>query len=537
MKSFLKKALLFSATLFVAHGVWADQIKLEQQDVVSPQREIASDRFGASLFVGNFNKRAFSAIHDDYLLNVGDQIDVNIWGTYNWENTVTIDKQGFVFIPHVGAVKLSGVLAKDLNGHLNNAIKGTYTDNVEIYSNLSVATPVQVFVSGYVNKPGLYNGAAGDSILSFIDSAKGIDDDRGSYLNVSLRRGGEVIEDFNLYDFLLKGNIPFRQLRSGDVIFVDSRQSLVSVTSGAESVSIEIEGDVSLGGIIPLFPPQNTDSHVRIESYNGNEYSVQYHDLANAKDIGLSSGDAVTFVSDLQIKNIGVRVQGEHDSARERVLEPNTTLGSLISEIELNDFSAIENIQIFRVSEQEKQADLFNQSLDALEKSVLTARSGTIEGAKLRTEEAALILSWVEKARTIEPKGQVVLSESSWKDLVLETGDIVDIPRKTNIVSVSGEVLFPRAITISDGDLVMDYIENAGGLTQDANTSRVMIMKPSGNFESIDIGSRKGRAYVPEKGDVVMILPDIKAKNMQFTKDITEILYQIAISTSVVLGI
>lgn len=494
-------------------------------------------RFGQSLFEGNFNKKAFMAVHNDYVINIGDEVDVNIWGAFDWSQKLIVDKQGSIFIPHVGPVTLAGVKAENLNKVVKKAISRVYTKNVDIYATLAVSTPVQVFVSGHVNKPGMYNGASGDSILSFIDSASGINDSRGSYLDVTLKRGGSEIETFNLYDFLLKGEIPFRQLRSGDVIHVGSKRSEVSICNGDGIVRVEVDGRVKLSEIMPLVPAQKLDSHVRIESVSSENYSVLYMPIEEAVNKTVGQGDSVTYVSDLQVQNIGVRVEGEHDSQRERVLKPNTTLGSLIDQIELNNFSAIEDIQLFRESEKLKQKELFDQSLDALEKSVMTARSGTVEGARLRSEEASLILGWVDKARAMEPHGQVVLSKDSWRDVVLETGDVVRIPRKTNIISVSGEVLFPRAITKTKEGTVMEYINSAGGLSQDANTSRVLVMKPSGHFKSIDIDSRSGRNYEPEEGDVVMVLPDVKSKDMQFTKDITQIIYQIAIATSVVLGL
>ncbi|MDK9790727.1 polysaccharide biosynthesis/export family protein [Vibrio sp. D431a] len=534
--SFLVTASSFANASHVNESAKQEEIQAPESKLIG-ERSVNGTRFGQSLFEGNFNQKAFMAVHSDYVLNIGDEVGVNIWGAFEWSQNLIVDKQGSVFIPHVGPVNLAGIKAENLNATLKSAISKVYTKNVDVYATLSVSTPVQVFVSGHVNKPGMYNGASGDSILSFIDSASGINDSRGSYLDISLKRSGKEIEHFNLYDFLLKGEIPFRQLRSGDVIHVGSKKSEVSITGNDGNVRVEVAKKVTLGSLMPLVPPQKLDSHVRIESVDADNYSVLYLPIKEAQNVFVGQGDSVTYISDLQVQSIGVRVEGEHDSQRERVLKPNTTLGELVDEISLNEFSSVSDIQLFRESEKIKQKELFNQSLDALEKSVMTARSGTIEGAKLRSEEASLILGWVDKARLMEPHGQVVLSGDTWRDVVLETGDVVRIPRKTNIISVSGEVLFPRAITKTEDGTVMQYIDSAGGLSQDANTSRVLVMKPSGHFQSVDIDSRSGKRFEPQVGDVIMVLPDVKSKDMQFTKDITQIIYQIAIATSVVLGI
>ena len=91
-------------------------------------------------------------------------------------------------------------------------------------------------------------------------------------------------------------------------------------------------------------------------------------------------------------------------------------------------------------------------SLKNLEAAVLTARSGTSEEARLRTDEAALILEWVERAKSIEPSGQVVIAQAANRDgLLLENGDILRVSAEDGLVLVSGEVLFPATVAFDPG--------------------------------------------------------------------------------------
>ena len=65
-----------------------------------------------------------------------------------------------------------------------------------------------VLVTGAVPRPGRYAGIPSDSALVFLDQAGGIDARTGSYRHVQLLRGGQVVAELDLYDFLLRGTLP-----------------------------------------------------------------------------------------------------------------------------------------------------------------------------------------------------------------------------------------------------------------------------------------------------------------------------------------
>ncbi|EOT7937988.1 polysialic acid transporter, partial [Escherichia coli] len=77
-----------------------------------------------------------------------------------------------------------------------------------------------------------------------------------------------------------------------------------------------------------------------------------------------------------------------------------------------------------------------NLSLQKLEEASLSAQSSTKEEASLRMQEAQLISRFVAKARTVVPKGEVILNESNIDSVLLEDGDVINIPEKTSLVMV-----------------------------------------------------------------------------------------------------
>jgi protein involved in polysaccharide export with SLBB domain len=103
---------------------------------------------------------------------------------------------------------------------------------------------------------------------------------------------------------------------------------------------------------------------------------------------------------------------------------------------------------------------------------------------------------------------------------------------------VHGEVLFPNAVVYRDNANLTDYIEQAGGYTQSANTSLVVILHPDGSFERAETkGWKKIITARISQGDEVLVLPRVDFKRLQITKDISQVIYQIALSAAVVLAL
>lgn len=505
-----------------------------------PQRQrdnaanIDSDVFGANLFTGAFARQGATAFNPDYRIAIGDRIQVRLWGAFNFDEVLVVDPQGNLFLPHVGPVKVLGITNNKLQSTIENAASRVFKANVSSYASLAAAQPVRVFVGGFVNRPGLYQGTSMDSLLHYLDQAGGIDATRGTFLKVQVKRGEQVRATVNLYDFLLKGSLPLVQLADGDVIFVPPRHSTVQVRGLAQNAKrFEfVSPELSITELVLLAKPRAEATHVRVVRNTGTIRNVDYYEFAEANGITVGNGDEVEFTADKKPGTITVRVEGEHLSAQEYVLPYGSRLGELVSRIEFSDRSETQNVQLFRRSVRERQKVMLGTALKSLESTVLTARSGTSDEARLRKEEAEIILQWVDRAKSIEPAGQVLIAQAAERDsLLLENGDIIRIPTRDGLVLVSGEVLFPNAVAYDDELSLEDYIGKAGGYTQSADNSRVVIAHRDGSFD------QGGDNIALRPGDEVLVLPKVDVKSRQIWKDMTQIIYQIAVSAKVVFGL
>ena len=397
----------------------------------------SSDVFGAKLFTGAFARQGATQFNPDYAISVGDKIQVLLWGAFEFEAVLVVDPKGNVFLPHAGPVQMLGVRNQDLQRLVEAAVARSFRNNVNSYASLAAAQPVRVYVSGNVQRPGLYGGTSLDSLLSYLDQAGGIDPERGSFLSVQVKRGSQVRSSVNLYDFLLQGSLPQVQLADGDVIFVAPRQQMVKVSGLADNAKrFEFAGELrSVADLLPLAKPKAAATHVRVVRNTGALRNVEYYPLAEAARVTLQSGDELEFTADKKPGTITVRVEGEHQSAQEYVLPYGARLSELLQRVQYSERSDPASLQLFRQSVKERQKQMLHTSLKSLETTALTARSGTSDEARLRKEEAELILQWVERAKSVEPSGQVVIAQTDKRqELLLENGDVLRVPPKDGVV-------------------------------------------------------------------------------------------------------
>ncbi len=486
--------------------------------------------FGSELFSGEFAKQSFSGFNPNYTLNVGDQIDFQTWGGYELNTTLTVDAQGNVFIPQVGPVKVIGVQNAKLNEHLLQHIKKVFKNNVNTYAALKTAQPVKIYVTGQVNKPGLYAGLSSDSLLFYIDNAGGINPDTGSYIDIRVKRNDKVLHKVNLYDFLLEGKIAPMQLTDGDIILVGEKKSTVVVFGALKRAStVEFEESLDAKRLLRLVKPTARASHMRVTHLKDSAIKSEYISFADVNGYLLTAGDTVELVSDKRFQTISVRIQGEHSGLKELILPYGASLDQVVDQIEFNELSDRSGIQLFRKSVKRRQKEMIETSLNSLEETILTARSGTLETAKLRATESEQILKWIDKARNIEPKGQVILSEDSqYKNISLEDGDVVQVPKNTGLVIIHGEVRFPSALSFNEKATIEDYIRMTGGYSRRGGISKVLILHPNGSFS--ELSKRKAKRKKLSPNDEVIVLPKVDSKSMQIVKDISQVIYQIALS-------
>ena len=487
--------------------------------------------YGANLFAGGYESERTDGLNENYLIAAGDKINIWLWGAVDYADTPTVDTQGNIFIPNIGPIHLEGVSASDVNKLVSSKIKAIYINNVEVYVNLLTATPVSVYLSGAIIRPGQYAGMASDSLLYFLKRAGGIDSERGSYRQIQIIRNNKVLAEADLYTFVQTGKLPQITFQDKDIILVKPQKSAITVSGSVRNpFRFELLKENSSGQEISDYAkPLAKISHVGVYGNRRTGPFSVYLAYRDFLDFELQDGDSVIFNDDLHAQVIDVQVSGSYLGPSYFAVKKSTRLHDLLSHIPINpELTNYQSIYILRKSVAEQQKQMLSDSLDRLERSVFTAPASSEGAASIRAKEAEMVMTFAAKARLIEPLGKVIVSDKGvTANILLEKGDKIVIPHYTDLIQVGGEVLMPQAVVFNPNANIDDYVAWAGGFTDRAEDQRISIVRANG----IVIFSNEAKI---ERGDQILILPKIDTKTMQAVKDITQIIYQIAVAANVI---
>ncbi len=486
--------------------------------------------FGANLFNGGFSNDREDGLNPSYVVQPGDSVSVRIWGATQFNDNLTVDHQGNIFLPAVGPIKIAGTQNRDLNKRVADAVSTVFSDNVRVYTSLDGSQPVAVFVTGFVNNPGRFAGIPSNSALHFIDRAAGINPDTGSYRNIQVKRNGELLAEIDLYAFLLNGQMPQVQYQDGDTIVVGARSNVVSVSGEISNPAMFEINEAGFNGeaLLAMALPAPSVSYVGVSGLrNGKPFST-YVPLNEFKGMLLHNGDAVHFRIDQHDQVIVVDVEGAHLGPSRFAVPRNTRLQELLDYIEVDpELSDARSVSLKRKTIAVRQKAALEESLQRLEARYLTASSQTDREAQIRSQEATLIGQFVQRARNVEPNGRlVVASEGKVANIILQAGDTITIPGRSDSVLLSGEVLVSQAMLHQNGGRARDYISRSGGFTDQAQTDRIILVHANGEVSN-------GRNPIVRAGDEIIVLPKVPVKNLQLASTIVDILYKIAIAASV----
>ncbi|WP_017348456.1 polysaccharide biosynthesis/export family protein [Pantoea sp. A4] len=493
-----------------------------------------SRMFGAQLFNGNSpDSGATVGFNPGYVINPGDTIQIRLWGAFTYDGAMAVDPKGNIFLPNVGPVKVAGTSNGNLNALVTAKVKEVYQANVSVYASLLQAQPVKVYVTGFVRNPGLYGGITSDSLLNYLIKAGGVDPDRGSYVDITIKRGNRTRASINLYDFLLDGKLGLSQFADGDTIVVGPRQHTFSVQGDVfNSYDFEFrDSSIPVTEALSWARPKPGATNITIMRQQGTVKRSEYYPISSAPGRMLQDGDTLVVSSDRYAGTIQVRIEGAHSGEHAMILPYGSTMRQVLAQIRPNSMSQMSAIQLYRQSVAQRQKEMLDLSLQKLEEASLSAQSATKEEASLRMQEAQLVSRFVAKARQAVPRGQVVLDQNNLDSVLLEDGDVVSIPEKTSLVMVHGEVLFPNAVSWEKGLSPDDYIKKCGGLTQKASNSKVIVIRQNGESEDAE------DVKTLQPGDELMVLPKYDSKNIEVTRGISTILYQLAVGAKVILSL
>jgi len=491
--------------------------------------------FGARLFTGNFLRTRQDGLNADYLVMPGDRIQVNTWGALETSAVVLVDAQGNVFLPNVGPVQVAGTKNSELTAKIKAGLSRVYARNFEVYTNLLSAKPVAVFVTGGVKRPGRYAGVPSDSVLFFLEQAGGIDPRLGSYRHLTVLRGDQKLAELDLYDFLLRGTLPAVQFKDGDTVLVNPRGTVVEMRGEVTlPATLEFKSSVVPGAeALAVVPSIARATQVTIEGIRNGVPISRTLSVAGFKTFSLQNGDAITLRGDGRADTILVRLEGEFNGPSVLAVRRGARLVDVLNYVSVDPaLSNPKAVHVRRASVAKAQKTAIDDALFRLERSALLALSASQGEANIRVREAELTQKFVERARLIQPLGRVVTARNSQqRNVVLEADDVIVVPARTNVVRVGGEVMMTQAVMFRPQATAADYITDSGGYTDRSDKSRVIVIRANAE---VAVGDTDLPVF---PGDEILVPPKVDNKILQNAVDVTQVIYQIAVSAAVVIAI
>jgi len=273
--------------------------EFEQMAADSAGRPLAV--FGRSLFAQppeTFAPDGDAQVPSDYTVGPGDELRIRIWGQIDADLRIEVDRSGQIYLPHVGEVPVAGVRYRNLDDYLKQAVGHVYKNfNLEVA--IGRLHSIQVFVVGLAKSPGVYTISSLSTLVNAVFAAGG-PSPQGSLRHFQLRRGDTAVQEFDLYDLLVKGDkLHDHALQSGDVIFIPPAGPLAAIAGSVNSPAIyELKGKTTIGSLIEIAGGLNTiadSSSAVVEriSENRSRTVLQFPLEADSLGFVLRGGDIV----------------------------------------------------------------------------------------------------------------------------------------------------------------------------------------------------------------------------------------------------
>jgi len=182
------------------------------------------------------------------------------------------------------------------------------------------------------------------------------------------------------------------------------------------------------------------------------------------------------------------------------------------------------------------QSDLAALSLEA----IATAAATTGSGGNSAAQALAVGQQLIDQLRNTKPVGRLVIDvhqviaglPGGPGDVLLRNGDVLLIPKKTQEITILGEVQSPTSHIYRPGLSRDDYIAMSGGTTQKADKSRIYIVRANGDVIAGRSGwFRRTQTLDMRPGDAIVVPLDTeRVKSLPLWTSVTTIIYNLAVA-------
>lgn len=463
-----------------------------------------------------------------YTLGPGDVLSIFTWGNFQGQYLLPVSPEGVLLIPEIGPVEVAGATIEKAGERISASILKRYR-NVKTIISLADLRTFKVYAGGAVYNPGAYPATAVTRVSELINMAGGFlnEDDvdsnfpRESRLisdgiklsskrNVLIyRQNGDTLKA-DILRFEVTGRTRHDPtLLDGDRVFVPVRENLTNLYGIFGAVRnpgyFEYSENDSLANLLELAHGLkiNADSAkvtiVRFKPDHRQTFEIQVNLTSEDWNIPVMQDDRVYIKEEIDYHDkYQVQLKGEFKYPGFYAIETDSTkLSEIVRKAGgFTPLASLEEAEMTRVSAEE----IIDPEFERLKK-MQVADMQESEYEYFRTKSRS------KPGRVAVNFARLFVQGDSTKDIILRDGDVINVPRKSRVVNIIGEIPNPGILSYVPETDYRYYLQEAGGFSDRADKHRVTIIK---GITSEWRKAKKGKAIEP--GDTIWI-PEKKQRN------------------------
>ena len=490
----------------------ADLIELEKRLEGGDTLNISSELelFGKDFF--STFQTSFMPINEpnpdsSYTLDVGDIINIQLNGQKDFIEDFPITGDGSINIPDIGKIVLVGLTLSEASQLVKARVNSAYI-GTEAFVSLTGIRNVNILVTGNAKNPGIYTLSGNSNTLHALSIAGGIND-YGSYREINLVRDNKVIEVLDVYDLLINGNYNLNErLRSGDVIFIESRKNIVTIDGAVKRpAKYELTNEQDLGAIINYangFKQTADIQNIYLERIlDGSLKSIPIVNSSQFDSIKSIDGDLI-YIREYPYRQAtisgAVLKPGSYTMAAGESLDDLINKAGGFTENAYPFGAVFENIAAKAIN-QMAQKVLYQEFLDNI--ISLSQQNMNVSGGF----DLAPIVALTKEVNDLEPNGRLVvdiLNKDSRGNIGIQEGDNIIVPEKSSTVYVFGEVSSEGSVMYAPNKDVNFFVNKSGGYKKYADNESIYILHPNGETDRY---SRKRNIFESRPRSDITIYP------------------------------
>ena len=494
-------------------------------------------------------------IPTDFLLGPGDQINIQYYGNENISSKEFISRSGELNLPKLGPVTLAGLTFSEAQDLVENKISIELI-GTSVALTLGKLRSITVYVLGEAYSPGSYTVSALSSLTNVLFVSGGVNE-KGSVRNIQVKRGGQTAHVFDLYELLLKGDTKSdMRLQDGDVIFIP----LFNKTARAEGFfrrphlyeikeGDEVEDLIFYAGGYTSKVTNN--ARLELSSINAEtkkrELDVFFAEETSKLSKEVNDGDSIKVFEHASLEESSITVVGEVKFPGTYTVQRGDRLLDVLERAGgISEQGYILGSVFTRKKIAVQQKISFSQSADLLEQAIADAiTTGNLEMTNVSAASLSPISALISRLRNTQPIGRLILDTDPLtlrtdphKNILLENGDNLYIPKRPSSVSVVGEVYSPSTHAFDSNISIKNYVNKAGGLRDTADKGNMYIILPNGETSPANRRIFTNRSPNILPGSTIVIPRDPRPFDwLMMTKTITPIFANLATSAAAIAAI